>query len=427
MSWLQSAKNRKHILLLIPELGYGGAEGDLLRLAAYLNREFRVTLLVFRSNYREKSYSRHRPNDDQALQIVEIDSQITSTFRFFRWIERLLLVKKYRVDCALTLSFLGGANLLNVLTGSINSLAIVSVRGSRFLDSNINLFEKLLWGYIIDPIVYNLADAVIPASTALANEVIKNPLVFRKNRVLPIPGSIDLDSLMRAKYDQTHRFEQEAEKLKKNGHLILMSCGRLSKEKGFDFLIEQYSISKRRIPSLKLIIIGDGPALDSLLASCASLNLSVGYCSEDVYQRDIVFLGFVKDPIRLLRCANLLAFTSRTEGLPNALLEGIAAGVKILATNCRYGPSEIHGNLVQDLNYDDSLSSINASEIMRILPAIEDVEASSTWARELSNRENYIKRRKISEREICHLLTRYDINNTGVIWSRMINTLRSRV
>jgi glycosyltransferase involved in cell wall biosynthesis len=111
---------------------------------------------------------------------------------------------------------------------------------------------------------------------------------------------------------------------------VLMSVGRLAKQKRPDVLLDAFTLVRRRIPA-HLWVCGDGPMREAL-------------------QREIVFrgldasvrlFGFCNNPYPLMRQAAVFALTSDYEGLPNALIEAQGLGVPAVATRCDYGPDEV--------------------------------------------------------------------------------------
>jgi glycosyltransferase involved in cell wall biosynthesis len=109
--------------------------------------------------------------------------------------------------------------------------------------------------------------------------------------------------------------------------LHLFAVGRLSKEKGFDLLLEALVLVRARIPGVGLVIAGVGPEEEALKKETRELGL-----------RDAVeFAGSVDRPYRTFPNATLFVLSSRHEGLPNALLEAAAAGLPIVAVPASQG------------------------------------------------------------------------------------------
>lgn len=97
--------------------------------------------------------------------------------------------------------------------------------------------------------------------------------------------------------------------------------GRLSREKGPDILLEAFAAAHRQISAIRLVVIGDGPERGNLERQASQLAAPVE------------FLGYRTDVPAILPTLDLLAMPSRTEGLPLALLEAMAASLPAAATN----------------------------------------------------------------------------------------------
>ena len=103
---------------------------------------------------------------------------------------------------------------------------------------------------------------------------------------------------------------------------IVLWVGRLDPVKGLDVLVRAFETVTKQI-DVHLLLAGDGPLR-------GELNTQIEACSTP---DRIHLLGSRDDVPELLRCADAFAFPSRTEGLPNALLEAMAAGCPIVTTD----------------------------------------------------------------------------------------------
>ncbi len=102
----------------------------------------------------------------------------------------------------------------------------------------------------------------------------------------------------------------------------ILWTGRLDPVKGFEEMIEAFRLVLGRREAV-LVLVGEGvyrPEIERLIRSSA-------------LEGAVLLMGQRSDVPRLLRSADLFLFCSRTEGLPNALLEAMAAELPIVATN----------------------------------------------------------------------------------------------
>lgn len=123
---------------------------------------------------------------------------------------------------------------------------------------------------------------------------------------------------------------------------LIIAVGRLSKEKGFEILLEAFARVSPRFPDWRVCIIGEGPERLALTALAERLNL----------RGRIELAGQVHDVEEWMGRAALMVHPSRREGFPNAVLEAMAMGVAVICANCSSGPSEliedgINGRLVR--------------------------------------------------------------------------------
>lgn len=112
---------------------------------------------------------------------------------------------------------------------------------------------------------------------------------------------------------------------------IVVGLGRLHRAKGFDLLIRAFADIAAAHPAWRLSIWGEGPERASLERLRSELRLD-----------DRVDLpGNTGQPLDELGRAGIFVLSSRVEGFPNALIEAMAGGAPVIATDCRSGPAEI--------------------------------------------------------------------------------------
>jgi glycosyltransferase involved in cell wall biosynthesis len=125
---------------------------------------------------------------------------------------------------------------------------------------------------------------------------------------------------------------------------VILAAGRLVHAKGFDVLLRAFAIARAGTPC-RLIILGEGPLREHL----EGLALELGVAEH------LSMPGFVSDPFSYMRDCSVFALSSRFEGLPGALIQAMACGSAVVASDCPFGPNEIvthekDGMLVQPEN-----------------------------------------------------------------------------
>jgi glycosyltransferase involved in cell wall biosynthesis len=104
---------------------------------------------------------------------------------------------------------------------------------------------------------------------------------------------------------------------------LIGGLGRLHAEKGFDILLEAAAILRARGRPFRIAIAGDGPATADLRALVERRGLN-----------DIAaFLGWLAPPQAFLRTLDLFVLPSRTEAFGLAVVEAMAAGAPVVATD----------------------------------------------------------------------------------------------
>ncbi len=114
----------------------------------------------------------------------------------------------------------------------------------------------------------------------------------------------------------------------------LLAVGRLSREKGFDLLLQALVRVRKRFAFADLTIAGAGPEEKALKAQSHELGL----------QTAVRFAGYVDRPSAYFQGASAFVLSSRHEGMPNALLEAAAGGLPIIATPASQGLVELLRN-----------------------------------------------------------------------------------
>ena len=113
--------------------------------------------------------------------------------------------------------------------------------------------------------------------------------------------------------------------------LLVGTVGRLDPVKDFPTVMRGFSQIKSDFPRVKLVVVGDGPVKPHLSRLGGELGLD----------SSIIWLGERNDIPELLRCFDLFVQTSIFEGMSNTILEAMASGLPILATDTGGNPEVV--------------------------------------------------------------------------------------
>ncbi|MCU4176728.1 glycosyltransferase [Carboxylicivirga sp. N1Y90] len=148
-----------------------------------------------------------------------------------------------------------------------------------------------------------------------------------------------------------YNYAQHLPKDEKNP-VIILSTGRITKQKGFKYLISAAQKIVEEQSNVYFFIAGKGKLENELKSQIHKLKLD----------KHVFLLGFQKDIPSLLKGASLFVLPSLYEGMPNSVMEAMAYGLPVISTNVN-GVSElmqdsIHGNIIPSSNTESIVNSI---------------------------------------------------------------------
>ena len=203
---------------------------------------------------------------------------------------------------------------------------------------------------------YPRARHVIAVSDGVVDDLVQNFGVAR-DRVSAIANPVDHDAIAAQ--------AAAPSPLAIDGDYVV-AAGRLVPNKNFALLVDSFAASG--LPH-RLVIMGEGPERASLEAQIAAKGLT----------GRVLLPGFVANPFAMLARARLFAMPSNAEGFPNGLVEAMACGLPVVATNCASGPSEILADLRRE-------SVVDARQVPAgALVPTNDVAAFASALREVAS------------------------------------------
>lgn len=179
-------------------------------------------------------------------------------------------------------------------------------------DKKLQIYNRL------DMYALRLCQTVIAVSEGIKAELINSGI--KESRISVIQNSVN--SALSERELQDRRIETRQSLCIAPDEYVVGYLGRLSKEKGLNFLVEAASELRFAGVPVRLLIVGDGQersALEQLSRDRGIENLTI-------------FTGFQKDIENWLPAFDVFTLTSLTEGTPMALLEAMSMGVPVIAT-----------------------------------------------------------------------------------------------
>lgn len=302
----------RNILFFTHHLASGGAEKAVRTLAEYMNHHcpgYHATVCVVYDDAQE-----HARLEQNGVPVIVMqnrseagDSRVHKGVNVLRQIREMRDIKRReRIDVCI--SFLSGADIINVLSG-VGEKQIVSIRNeeSRFVHNWIQKWYR--------KIAYLRCDYIIAVSQRAAVDTVQF-FGIRDSKVTAIPNAIqpapDVD-VNDAAYLEFIR-----------GKYVFMNVARLFYAKGQDLLLRAFCQVHEHHSDAVLVLVGGGPEEETLRRLADELHIS-----EAVY-----FAGMQRNPDWYMRRASAFVLSSHAEGMPNAVLEAMRAGLPVISTDC---------------------------------------------------------------------------------------------
>jgi glycosyltransferase involved in cell wall biosynthesis len=179
--------------------------------------------------------------------------------------------------------------------------------------------EEAPWMRRVDRLSSGRVACFLALSTRLAGEL-EARLAIPAGRVRAIANGVDLAEADRALAAARPTARRQFGLLPPE---IAIACvGRLHRQKGLAHLLGAFHALLQVQPTARLLLAGDGPDRAALAGTVEALRLG----------HFVRFLGTLADPWPLLAAADIFVLPSLWEGMPNALLEAMAAGLPAVAS-----------------------------------------------------------------------------------------------
>ncbi len=293
---------RPRILLLSTSLGMGGADRQILYLAhALLAKDYEVRLVCMTP---PEEMGRQALAGGLPITSLEMTRGRADWQSFQRFVTLLQAWQPHVVT-----SFMYHANLLGRLAGKWAGvpLVVTSIRSERNGSAARDWLMRLTnW----------MDHSCTTNSQQVADSLMSRGLLSRQ-KLRVIPNGVDIEALT-ASADERTRIREELG-LAPTGFLWL-AIGRLWEQKDYPTLLRAFQ--GLGAPSARLAIAGRGPLLDELQRQAEQLGIG----------HQVMLLGVRRDVGALLSAADALVLSSAWEGMPNVVMEALAAAKPVVAT-----------------------------------------------------------------------------------------------
>jgi glycosyltransferase involved in cell wall biosynthesis len=295
-----------------PPLPIGGAEQQAERLASYLARRgWPVWVITRRLNglpaqETRAGYKVVRPPLFGPGKIRSLTFVLGAIHALWR------LRRQYRILHA-HLAF--GPAFAAVLAGRLLSKRVLIKLGNSGEFGDIHVSQQTLRGRFRLAVFRRWADGVVVLDEVMAGEA--QAAGFDPQRLYPMNNGIDART-----FAPHHPRSQAQASLGLTGKVVVLYVGRLAVQKSLPTVIKGLANGLPECPALHLLIVGDGPERPELENQVHLLGLG----------KHVTFAGRQSNVHPYFEAADLFVLPSAAEGISNALLEGMAAGLACLAT-----------------------------------------------------------------------------------------------
>jgi glycosyltransferase involved in cell wall biosynthesis len=315
-------QEQNKILFVSHSLRGGGAEKVAATLLEHLQKsdDLQIKLVLFQKE--EVVISR----ENLEIEFLDIPAKKNFLYTCFKFVRILVVLTGIirREKPRSILGFMEYSNILSILANRLGGTGCRVVASVHNAPSNrTSEYKKDYWEKVIDllmRVLYNSASAIVVVSRSIGRELV-DKYGIREELVHVISNPIDLEkvrSLARAEADSPFP----------GGELIL-SAGRLTKQKGFDDLLPAFSMLGDT--GAHVVVLGAGREEQNLKRLASGLGI----------ENRVTFAGYRENPYAYMRRATLFVLASRYEGFGVVLVEAMACGLPVVSTRSYDGIDNI--------------------------------------------------------------------------------------
>ena len=297
-------QSTKRLAFVITELEPGGAERCLVELATRLDRR----------QYSPVVYSLASEPTGDRQQLVAKLAAATIPIRFLgvqrttEYPHAVRMLKKHFQEQS--------PDLVQTLLFHANIVGCRAALGAavQHVVTGIRVADPRWWRSTLERLATAQADRFVCVSQSVSEFCRRRG--FSSEKLVVIPNGVDLSRWEAAEPASWSSLGIPA------ARKIVLYVGRLDRQKGLDGLFGQLGSLFKALPDHDLVLVGAGPDRAALERQAHARGVA----------NRVHFLGWRQDVPALLAASELLLLPSRWEGMPNVILEAMAAGKPVVAT-----------------------------------------------------------------------------------------------
>ena len=304
---------KKKLMFVITSMAGGGAEKVVVDIVNFLDPDkYDISLALFE---KKGPYLNYLP---KYVKIYDLNKK--SRCSFIKLVLHLaILFRKIKPDTVI--SFMNYSNLISIIS------KILTGRKIRLVISvHIHLSSALrhyrfagIKNYTYRRPLFNCVNSCFVPSEGVRRDLISS-FGISEDKIKVVHNPINLSRIDKLKNE---KFELLFGK-------YIIAAGRLTHQKGYANLIRAYSLICDEIEE-KLVILGEGEQEKELKELTKLLGI----------EKRVSFLGFQENPYKYMKNASSFVLSSLFESFAIVIVEAMACGTPVIATDCPSGPGEI--------------------------------------------------------------------------------------
>jgi len=304
------------VVRIISRLNVGGPARQACFLHQALRNRFETTLITGRLDDDEGDMSYLLTSEEGVRRIPSMSRPVRLWADFLAFLSVVRILRAERPDLVHTHAAKAGT--LGRLAAAILGVPVrVHTYHGNVFSGYFGPIQTRIW-LAIERTLNKVTTATIVISQSQVNELVDKYKVVSAQRVRVIRNGYDL-SPFGPRVDAGETRELRRSLGYDDSHFVALWAGRLVSIKNVQ-LLAQIAHKAKRCPGLRFLVVGDGAdrkELETLIAGCPNIQL----------------IGWRQDIPQLWAAADAALVTSRNEGTPSALIEGMASGKPFVSTN----------------------------------------------------------------------------------------------